>query len=263
MHINNLTLCLTRKCQLSCSHCMRGPAQKLTMDPQVVYDLMGQGLKIESLLLTGGEPTLAPDIMRLVGDGLHMTSTEVGSVSMVTNGISFTKKPMEAFDWIHRFTTNMHDDTSFITISKDQWHKFERDDPIRDNLSEHPLFHGERGEIQTNQLLVVGNWDKTTGGYGESDEHVPNLEKFKAGECHNCPNAMGGFNVVVTAKGNVVLSENMSYKQEDDPANILCHVADLRKTLEEIYERTDKAREDREQYAEDEDAITGVLRADG
>lgn len=58
----SIILEVTRKCNLSCEHCLRGSAENKTISDLVLSQLAKEDLY--SLTLTGGEPTLVPDIFQ-------------------------------------------------------------------------------------------------------------------------------------------------------------------------------------------------------
>ena len=63
---------ITRKCNLHCAHCMRGPAQNIEISKEDV-DLFFEkldGVIVENLTIGGGEPTLNPDMIVYIIDKL-------------------------------------------------------------------------------------------------------------------------------------------------------------------------------------------------
>ena len=59
----NLMLEVTRKCNMQCAYCMRGESQNVSMDSDTVRNVFQNVSRIEQLTLTGGEPSLAPDVL--------------------------------------------------------------------------------------------------------------------------------------------------------------------------------------------------------
>ena len=62
--IDNITVEITRKCQLQCAHCMKGDAQNVDMSRQIIDKLLESVCSIGTLLFTGGEPTMNLDGMK-------------------------------------------------------------------------------------------------------------------------------------------------------------------------------------------------------
>lgn len=55
---NDLTIELTRRCNMCCSHCLRGDAQDKSMHIAHIDALLDQTQVIGHLHFAGGEPTL-------------------------------------------------------------------------------------------------------------------------------------------------------------------------------------------------------------
>ncbi len=83
---------LTRRCNLRCSHCIRdsGPGirDRLTWEAaELALNKLAPFGKRALLLLTGGEPTLHPDIDRIA----EMSGALFGSVMVNTNGLALRR----------------------------------------------------------------------------------------------------------------------------------------------------------------------------
>ena len=63
MHINNLMIEVTRRCNLKCDHCLRGDAQNKDISTEYIDALLDQVTSIGSVTFTGGEPFLATYII--------------------------------------------------------------------------------------------------------------------------------------------------------------------------------------------------------
>lgn len=82
-----LELILTQKCNLSCAHCMRGPASDKMMAPDVLDAIFQKVRVAQRICLGGGDVSLCPDMIRNVVASLRKNHTIVHSVSLPTNGI--------------------------------------------------------------------------------------------------------------------------------------------------------------------------------
>lgn len=59
MYINNLIIEVTRKCNFSCAHCLRGEAQKREIDFAIIDAILDNDIEyISTVTFTGGEPSL-------------------------------------------------------------------------------------------------------------------------------------------------------------------------------------------------------------
>lgn len=77
---------LTRRCNMTCEHCLRGDAQNLDLQPDILNTFLDRISGINCLTLTGGEPTLAVPQMKMVLDGLKKRNIPVENYYVVTNG---------------------------------------------------------------------------------------------------------------------------------------------------------------------------------
>jgi len=78
---------ITQRCNLTCSHCIRGNSVSRDMDTTLALQFMDELANYSSkniLVLTGGEPTLHPDFMLFLYHGLN----RFNQVILTSNGIS-------------------------------------------------------------------------------------------------------------------------------------------------------------------------------
>ncbi len=68
-----LAIEVTRRCNMQCSHCMRGHAENHTISKEVVDRLLDEVSVVGRLLLTGGEPFLEPEMMDYIFDAIIKT----------------------------------------------------------------------------------------------------------------------------------------------------------------------------------------------
>lgn len=86
LSFETLTLELTRKCNLTCAHCLRGDAQDAKLSYEDIDSLLGQTEQIGTLQFTGGEPLLAIDRIRYVLEQVKALDIPVFTMLFVTNG---------------------------------------------------------------------------------------------------------------------------------------------------------------------------------
>ena len=61
--ITDLVIEITRRCNMACAHCLRGDAQDLDMNPSFLDDLFSRLNQASTIVFTGGEPSLRPDLI--------------------------------------------------------------------------------------------------------------------------------------------------------------------------------------------------------
>ena len=58
MELENLVVEITRQCNLSCEHCLRGDSENLDIDLKYIETLFNKIDYISILTISGGEPSL-------------------------------------------------------------------------------------------------------------------------------------------------------------------------------------------------------------
>lgn len=127
--IDDLQLCLTRRCNMTCRHCLRGDAQAKDMSTEII-DKVFLGLKdarINNLLLTGGELTVIPPktLKRQLDAILYHCRTnniQVYNLAFISNG----KKVSQKFsDIMTEFSNKLNIASIYIGISETQYHEID------------------------------------------------------------------------------------------------------------------------------------------
>ena len=145
-----LAIEVTRRCNMQCSHCMRGPAEDHTISKKVIDRLFDEVSVVTTLLLTGGEPFLEPEMMDYIFDGIIKRKIPIGKIEVVTNGTIRDKRLAESFNKIGKYVTDNWSKTLTkkhmrqivtILISNDSYH-------MKDDIMETLKFY--RGLLNDN-----------------------------------------------------------------------------------------------------------------
>ena len=135
---------LTRRCNMKCRHCMRGPAQCRDMSVEVMNALVKKmsGLSVDRIALGGGESTTVPSLVskffkKTEGAGIYPCS-----YSIVTNGKAMPRAFMDVIARIQAHAEvyvmasfdNCHD-----RVSVDEF--LERCEKLREVTAEADRFH--------------------------------------------------------------------------------------------------------------------------
>lgn len=114
---------LTRKCNMSCPHCMRGEAQNKTITKEVIDSLCRSVTRVVSFGVTGGEAFLELDMLRYLIQKVRLIP-HVYLLTLTTNGTILDSSVIED---IEKFCTTS--DTLFknrrctLAISRDPYHE--------------------------------------------------------------------------------------------------------------------------------------------
>lgn len=85
-YIDNLVIEVTRKCNMSCAHCLRGDAQKIDIDTAYIDNLLENVVGIDNITFSGGEPSLNIAAIDYTLTACQSKNISVGSFYVVTNG---------------------------------------------------------------------------------------------------------------------------------------------------------------------------------
>ena len=100
----HLALEITRRCNMSCAHCLRGGAQRKDIDFNIISSLLSRVKEIQSLVFTGGEPTLNVSAMRYTLDYCKSHGIKVSQVWLATNGKRVTDEFLDVCRQWHIYT---------------------------------------------------------------------------------------------------------------------------------------------------------------
>ena len=253
VNLKNMTFEITRKCNLNCTHCMRGDAQNISLSKEIIDDTIPQINAILSLSFTGGEPMLVPEIIEYLADCIMNNNIYVGKVGFVCNGTILDERAIKTIQVFNKFGKyimnllmqytgepvsyidflNMHPEVyvATIVISVDNYH--------HNNVDEAKEYYMKYAEpwvkiytypewISINQktdedfapLANIGNAQKNNIGRNEV-EYLTNQTVMKHRHvCKACHKIEILDNVIqcpieITALGNICIEEESSYDLED------------------------------------------------
>lgn len=226
MYVSNLVLEMTRRCNMRCSHCMRGEPQRLDMKDNVIYRTFRNINEIGTLTLTGGEPQLAVDVMERIYQNIMMQSVRFDYFYVVTNGKSLRNR-MRFMNILYKFYQWAEEPESCsLVVSQDQFHRWEVTPDFRhfDGMyieeygekyyREHTFFHpGERKDNITH-VLGEGRAIDMSVATGPLKEQEPwEIDRDDQGDISVLENE-----VYISANGNVTSCCDMSFKRVDSEA---------------------------------------------
>lgn len=208
MHIPQLMIEVTRRCQLECVHCLRGDTQPIEIDKDSIRQLIVDHnvTSIDTLTFTGGEPFLNTSAIAYTVQLLREMEVEVQSFYIATNGAMFetsntiTKACIGTI--LDLWLLCYDNEYSQIEISTDQFHKTKI---TPNNLLSVFTFTQERGgELTWERLIPEGRGEDATCATNPifqdnkfPDEYPEDIQ------------------VYLTAKGEIVWNCDLSYEHQD------------------------------------------------
>ena len=123
VNLDNLVIEVTRKCNMKCSHCLRGNAENKSMCETHMRDFLSQVRYIDCVTFTGGEPTL-PSGIKAIEKFMEICNDigiEVGNFYMVTNAKVWRSNLASLINRLYDFCVD--NEISTIDISGDRYHE--------------------------------------------------------------------------------------------------------------------------------------------
>lgn len=113
LYIQNLAMIVTNKCNLNCTHCLRGTKDNNCMSDEVIEATLNQVFAVGNLSINGGEPLLALDRIEK-----HIPIDEF---TITINGTIYSEELLKLFDEVNNYI-GTNDINALLAISLDNYH---------------------------------------------------------------------------------------------------------------------------------------------
>jgi MoaA/NifB/PqqE/SkfB family radical SAM enzyme len=100
VYIQNLGMIITNKCNLNCSHCLRGCKNNKDMSKGVIEATLNQIVGIGNLCICGGEPTLALDVLEYIFSYIIDNRIFLNQVLITINGTNYSLEFLRLLNYI-------------------------------------------------------------------------------------------------------------------------------------------------------------------
>jgi organic radical activating enzyme len=130
MKLNNrwlnidLMIGVTRQCNFKCRHCLRGEAENISFDPNLLDSFLKNNNELEyinNLTLTGGEPLFKVKLLNKILDIFRSRNIYISMAYIATNGSAFNKDSIEFLLRLNEYVC----EELFVEISNSEYHKEE------------------------------------------------------------------------------------------------------------------------------------------
>lgn len=162
--IQNLSVETTRRCNMRCEHCLRKNAQDVDMPETHLRELLSQTSHIDTVTFTGGEPSLALNVIRTFYRLADEYGIPVGAFYIVTNGVA--NQLALATLCLELYDRSYDKEVCGVALSVDDFHdsarqtnivralKFYRDDKeiyydARNGMTLPRTYHGDKWVVRT------------------------------------------------------------------------------------------------------------------
>lgn len=198
IYLNELVVCITRKCNLTCGHCLRGDSQDIDMPEESINSILDGISSIGNITFSGGEPFLNIEYVKTFINTLREKNISVGTFAIVSNG---TIVSMDIISLIY----SLYDycdckEMFYLGISRDDYHDIPYN-PIWD-MFKHVYFK------KLNKVLNSGKAKEY--GIGEIDNDIP--ESFSIVKENNSIREENS--IYIGCTGEVMTSCDIEYLSE-------------------------------------------------
>ena len=235
MQVSNLTIELTRRCNLSCDHCLRGTAQNCDIDKKHIDAAFQKFDRIYTLCLTGGEPSLVPELIRYVVKQIKKNKVSIGNFNITTNAVKVSNAFISAIMELYLVCEDK--ECCMLSVSNDGYHadSIEKDLERNYQLLEVFKFTSRRQSKNTNYYhdSIIDQGNGRNWGGKQLDVGTLSI---------NEDNEIEGM-IYINALGNVVADCDMSYESQDCEALQVFNIADnvnIKKKIKEYNKRVNK-----------------------
>lgn len=236
MRVEQLILEVTRVCNMSCKHCLRGCSQNVYMTKEMVDKIFEDIESVGSILFTGGEPFLNLDIIEYTLEVVKSKNIFVGEFFIITNGKHYEKRQIDIcnawIEYIMSMNYNLDESVSRkysycnedifnysgIAVSLDEYHE---EIPLENYFKYRMLAYystvKEHSDNEKFELINEGN--AKTNGIGKFNRDYSELSI--SADAIDSPNGVQLENIeidgilYVSANGNILGDCDMSYEHAD------------------------------------------------
>lgn len=237
--VDQLTLCLTRRCNMTCDHCLRGDAEAKDMLPKVIDEVF-KGLNdvyINMLFFTGGEITCIPTKtfkrqLEQIERICTSNNIRIGSLGFVSNG---KKVAYDFLDLITDFVKTLEIENFYISLSETQFHDVNPNDDRwkikalyerlrmtleKDESCEESYFE-KRGDLNEDYLIKQGRALMLSSS--PSNRYLSNLMDEEVIVRKIGDNEFDiTENIYIGTTGNILACCDISYENEDEAKIFNC-----------------------------------------
>ena len=118
--VSRVVIELTRRCNMNCAHCLRGCAQNLDISKKTIDKVLKNYSNITTLTLTGGEPSLVPELITYTVNRVIALGIDLGCLYIVTNGKVYSQKMVNAMRKAYAYS--YEPDFCGLCVSVDEYH---------------------------------------------------------------------------------------------------------------------------------------------
>jgi len=223
MNIDSLIIEVTRRCNARCAHCLRGKIQNKDLASEHLWTLFEKIDRVQTITFTGGEPTLAVDIIANALVAAKDNNVEVGNFYIATNALTVPDEFIRVLiDWWQYCDDN---EITAVHYSNDMYHPDSAD--LEDNIHKLSVlrFVSEKYSpkslaIDAKHLIAEGRGSKI-GANRKLNRYTFEVTEWEDGA------SIQDNEVYLNCDGNIIAGCDWSYASQRKKENIISSVADF------------------------------------
>ncbi|WP_221412229.1 radical SAM protein [Dysgonomonas sp. 25] len=213
---------ITRRCNMSCRHCMRGAAQNIDIKPEYIINILRYVKEIGYLNLTGGEPSMNIETIKFILLQLKRRKIPVREFQIITNG-SKTSMSDDFIAICSKLYDYQDEDSNpaeldcMLEMSNDCYHDDTHRKTVYDKLSRYPFF-SNRYRVNNPEGVPLIKQGRSQIGY----EPIKNDISLYEDEVSDY--------LYLNAHGYLISAGDLSYRNQEK--HHICHSMDFMHYLE-------------------------------
>lgn len=213
LSIENLVVEVTRRCNMHCAHCMRGPAQNKDLDLEA-FDTFAENVEsIGVITFSGGEPTLNISAIQHVLETCKRLNILVYNFYLVTNGKQMDDSFLKVMiDWyVYCYECGGDPELLGVAVSFDKYHEA-ADPQVVAKLKALSFFNDtdKRTDFDKVPLINLGNAKTLSGKKREPDHYGIYVETYEDDGLH-----IYDSNITFTVDGDILSDCDYEYENTD------------------------------------------------
>ena len=219
MNLTNVIIEVTRRCNMECSHCLRGNQENCDINTNYIDALLEKVDYIDNITFTGGEPSLVPNIIQYTIDKAKQLNVSFGGFYIVTNGKIVPDAFLLAIMDLYFYCDDK--DMCTLSISNDGYH-IEDDNTLSENWEKLSVFkftekrEGD-GDYYNRRLVPEGRGLN----YTSKDK------EYYIKEFENIDEDFIDGTIYLNCKGNILSDCDLSYKTQENKLLIIGNILDI------------------------------------
>lgn len=265
IEFQKITFEVTRKCNMNCIHCAKGCSQNISITKEIIDKTLDtiKDNKIYEFELFGGEPTLEPDLIEYIVDGIIKRHTIFAGFSMTTNGMIASQQVSDIFnkmgDYLSKQNGTALDYRKYVKREQKKLSKSEQYYEKYFNNGSHCMIqvssysHANKDIAYKNYMFykehankhVSVKWQEEYHEYTMAKEGTELLYIYMGNAAKNYDILSKEYNfrikdkrgalrkngcklidvpIYICSNGNVVNSDLISYDMEDNSDDFICNI---------------------------------------